>query len=280
MTLLGKIFTMLIFVMSLVFMTLALMVFATHRNWKQTVLDPSSGLKIQVENARDANDQIKEQMEAVKAELERERAARRMAIQQLHSKAVLLQNDLEQSETQLQDRRAENAQLLEQLKVAQAELSAKTDEVNTLRGEVRTARADRDKQFDEVVALSDQLHQHQGKLETLGERRDQLAIQITDMKRVMDHFGLTVDTPLHNRPPRLDGLVTQVSTQDKNFIEISLGSDDGIRTGHELVVFRDKSYLARVVIRKVDTNAAVAEIVPETRRGTIRKGDSVTTRFS
>lgn len=286
MTLLGKIFTMLIFVMSLVFMTLSLMVFATHRNWKQTVLNPTPtgsmplGLKLQVENAQDANEQIKEQMEAIQTELERERAARRMAIQHLHSKAALLQNDLEQAETQLQDHRTQNAELLKQLEIAQAEMASKTEEVNTLRAEVQTARADRDKQFDEVVALTDQLHQHQAKLETLGERRDQLALQITDMKRVMDHFGLTVDTPLHNRPPRVDGIVTEVSTQNNNFIEISLGSDDGLRTGHELVVFRDKSYLARVVIRKVDSNAAVAEIVRETRRGTIRKGDSVTTRFS
>ncbi|MDP6718144.1 MAG: hypothetical protein QGF59_05810, partial [Pirellulaceae bacterium] len=59
-----------------------------------------------------------------------------------------------------------------------------------------------------------------------------------------------------------------------------LGSDDGIRVDHQLVVFRSKSYLGRVVIRKVDTNFAVAEVIKETRRGTIRKGDNVTTRFS
>ena len=34
MNLVGKIFVTLILVMSLVFMTLALMVYATHKNWK------------------------------------------------------------------------------------------------------------------------------------------------------------------------------------------------------------------------------------------------------
>ena len=40
MTLVGKIFTVLIFVMSIVFMSFAVMTFATHKNWKEYVTNP------------------------------------------------------------------------------------------------------------------------------------------------------------------------------------------------------------------------------------------------
>ena len=40
MNLVGKIFTVLIFVMSLVFMSFAVVVYATHRNWKEVVERP------------------------------------------------------------------------------------------------------------------------------------------------------------------------------------------------------------------------------------------------
>ena len=49
MNLLGKIFVVLIIVMSLVFMTLALAVYATHKNWKDIVEGPN-GLKTQLDH--------------------------------------------------------------------------------------------------------------------------------------------------------------------------------------------------------------------------------------
>ena len=55
MTLVGKIFTVLILIMSVAFMMLAVTVFATHRNWREVVLRPRDdpkgpGLKIQCED--------------------------------------------------------------------------------------------------------------------------------------------------------------------------------------------------------------------------------------
>ena len=42
MTLLGKIFTVMIFIMSIVFMSMSLMVFATHKNWRLAAYNPDS----------------------------------------------------------------------------------------------------------------------------------------------------------------------------------------------------------------------------------------------
>jgi len=118
----------------------------------------------------------------------------------------------------------------------------------------------------------------EGNLKTLKEYNDGLLVQNGKMAKVMRRFEITVDTPLDNRPPRVDGYVTAVS--DKNLIEISIGSDDGLRKHHFMEVYRKNSYVGRVEIVKVEPDRAVAKIIPEFRRGIIKKGDRVATKLS
>ena len=61
----------------------------------------------------------------------------------------------------------------------------------------------------------------------------------------------------------------------KNFVEISIGSDDGMAVGEQLDVFRDDEFLGRVIIRRVGPDRSVAEVIPELRKGIIQKGDKV-----
>lgn len=291
MTLLGKILTALVLVMSIVFMTLATMVYATHKNWKLVALNPKPGasghdetfgevgLKYQVEDHYLTVKQLRTQLEELKSKLAAERGARRMAIQQLQTKSGQLQSSLQTQQQLLDARIAENGQLQENLKLLATQNAALVTEVEDLKNKNRIARADRDEQFKLVVSLTDMIHKHEGMRERLKERQTQLAQDIVNMKRVMDAKGITENDPIDNIPPKIDGQVTELGKRNKNYIEISLGSDDGIRTGHELDVFRGQLYLGRVVIREVTSNSAVAEIIPALRRGPIRKGDSVTTRF-
>lgn len=292
MTLLGKIFTVLIFIMSVVFMSFTVMVYATHTNWKKVAINPKAGDPNHDENyppglvhakkqLEDANVALAAEMQAVLNDLEKERAARAMAIQHLESINLARGEELASATKDRDAEIAKNSQLQEALRSSQTERNAKAAEAKQLRIDIQTAEADRDVQFREVVALTDKLFQNEGARTRLEERSEQLALQVVDMKRVMDQMGITVHTPIHNIPPKpLDGYVTDVSTTTGGTVEISLGSDDGLRVGHELVVFRNNSYLARIIIRKVDTNFAVAEVIKEFAKGAIRKGDNVTTRLS
>lgn len=290
MTLLGKIFTVLIFIMSLVFMSFSVMVFATHQNWKMMAINPPTtdkgghndkypvGLIHQVKYLEEAIDGLRVELETRKDALARERASRRMAISKLQSTNFAQARDLADKTGQLQAKDAMNAELTKLIEVSQKQLTDLTETVADLRVKKRDALADREVQYRLVVSLTETLHQHQGEKKRLEERRDQLVAQNTDMKRVMDSHGLTIHSPIDNRTPPLNGVITLVSTKNQNYVQISIGNDDGLRIGHELIVYRNKSYLGRAVIRKVDTNAAVAEIV--IRQGSIRKGDNVTTRFT
>jgi len=72
--------------------------------------------------------------------------------------------------------------------------------------------------------------------------------------------------------------VTAVA-EGNSVVEISAGADDGIERGFQFAVYRDKSYLGRIVVVKVVADRAVAEIKKDTIRGMIRKGDHVTNRL-
>lgn len=273
MTLLGKIFTMLIFIMSLVYMAFAVAVYATHKNWKDEALT----------NLKPALDQSQKTIAALQAEIndltitvQRERSARVGALSGLETKLVHAQEQLRQREAELATLTSTHATAVQAMDQVQTRLAGLVQEVDTLRADVRKAQNERDTMFTQVVALTDEAHRLQGTLDQLETTRQTLAAQVARYKNVMDKHGLTEYSLVSHIPPAIDGLVQAVG--ERNLIEVSLGADDGLQSGHELEVYRNNTYLGRVVIRKAAPNAAVAEIIPQYRVGTIRVGDRVATK--
>jgi multidrug efflux pump subunit AcrA (membrane-fusion protein) len=286
MTLLGKIFTVLIFIQSLVFMSFAVAVYATHRNWKDVVMRKADetqrgeqvGLKWQLEDEQKRYERLNEEKLKLDDQLAMEKAARRQALAALESRARQLNEKL----AALERRNAELVQTERQAVVAmettQRNLDAIKGEVDLLRGQITTVSLDRDTQFNQVVALTDRVHQARTVKARLEERRVQLATELAKRKEVMDRHGISADEPAENKPPSVDGVIT--ATSKSGLVEISIGSDDGIREGHQLEVFSGNSYLGRIKIRKVSPDRAVGETIPEYRKGDIKKGDRVATRLT
>jgi len=94
----------------------------------------------------------------------------------------------------------------------------------------------------------------------------------------MQRYDINVNEPPEKRAPTVDGIVTAVSKS--GLVEISIGSDDGLREGHQLEVFSGSSYLGRIKIRRTAPDRAVGEVIPEYRKGDIKKGNRVATRLS
>jgi hypothetical protein len=127
------------------------------------------------------------------------------------------------------------------------------------------------------VELTDQIHQAQGEMKRLEERRVQLASQLAQATQVLTAHDLSTDTPVDGKPPEVRGKVLGVN-QD-NMIEISLGSDDGLRIGHTLEIFRGSKYLGRIEVLHTTHDRAVGKILAGFKKGAIQKDDDVTTRF-
>ncbi len=283
MTLVGKIFTVLILVMSIVFMSFSVMVFATHKNWKEVALNTTAspskplGLKPSLEQAYELNQALRVELESYKQQLAEHQAARRQVLAGLQLKMETQLADLTNTQAELTKLQSAHTELVQKLGVAEANLAKATAENAELRGDIVTVVQDRDDKFARVVALTDQVQQAEGKLVLLDERKQQLIEQVAQQKNVMNKFGLTVNTLTEKISPTVDGVVLAVS--DKGLIEISIGKDDGLVADHTLEVFRENQYLGKVIIRQVTANRAVAEIIPEFKKGPIRKGDRVATRI-
>ena len=284
MTLLGKVFTVLIFIMSLVFMTFAVAVFATHKNWKMYVTNNTPnekyglGLMHQLTAQEKTNVNLRAEMEELLSELQREMAARRHAIGVLETKLAEVTASLTSREGDLRNLQASEGDAAEALKIAEDDRAALRIEVGKLRTDITNTLADRDNKFATLVQRTDQLHAVQGFLQNFKERNLQLAAQISEYKRVMDAHGLTREMNTTDIPPKLDGIVTAVG--ERNLIEVSLGIDDGLRVGHRLEVFRSTAYLGHAVVLKVDPDRAVAQVDEESQRGLVKVRDRVATKLS
>jgi len=275
MTLIGKIFTMLILVMSIVFMSFAVMVFATHKNWKEQALT----LKQQVQDAYTTNNALRGELENARLVLAEHQAARRQALATLQSQLKQSIDDLANTQSELAKLQTAHTEVVQKLAVAQQSLEKFGQDNEALRTDIVTIQKDRDDKLTRVNSLGDQVNQAQVKLLQLEERRDQLVSQIAFQKLTLEQNGIDVNAPLPTSlERRVDGVITAVS--DKNLVEISIGMDDGVSVGNTLEVFRDNKYLGKVVVTKVTANRSVARIDPSFQQAPIRKGDRVASKIS
>jgi hypothetical protein len=75
-------------------------------------------------------------------------------------------------------------------------------------------------------------------------------------------------------------LNTQASpTSGSEFVEVSLGSDDGFKKYDTLVVYRGSDYLGKIELTDVHPDRSVGRVTYRTRNGTIKKGDHVTPKL-
>jgi len=274
MNFLGKILTFAILIMSIIFMVTSVVVFATHRNWKEQ----SAKLKQQNDATKETNVQLEARLAELLNQLTLERAARASAIAQLETRSQDLTGQLQRATTDLQKLQADEAAQIAMLDNAQKAQAGLLNETTQLREEVLRAQQARDQQFRRAVDLQDTLNKNKIALEAVQQRDQELSARQANMKALLEKAGIDESDRLTDVPPRVDGVVTAVRDNNK-LVEISLGTDEGLRSGHELDVYRSGgTYLGRVVVRHTSTDKAVSEVIPDFRRGLIREGDRVITK--
>ncbi len=278
MTLVGKIFVVLILVFSLVFMTMAVAVYQTHTNWRDVVENPATGLRPRLQAERTKNQNLVQEKANLEKELQAELERRNRSIAALQAQAETLRDEYETQVRTNADLRQQAEQAAAAMLATQKTLEALRDEVGGLRDEIRTTEADKETQFQELIVVKDQLFQAEGEQQRLEAKSMQLLEQISKLKLVLDRKGIDENEPVDGIPPKVDGIVLAIN--DQGMVEISLGSDDGLRKGHQLEVYRSNKYLGRIEIVRATPDKAVAKIVPQFRQGNIQKEDRVATRLN
>jgi hypothetical protein len=273
MNFLGKILTVLILLMSVVFLTVSVAVFQTHRIWKDVALDN----KKKIENLQDRVKAYQVEIEAAKDRLALEQAARRFALASLQTKYETVESRWQVREQEYQKLQQEAGVLATVVSTAAQTLDATLKQNETLRKGLQESQLVRDETFGKVVELTDAKNALQGSSEVLRERNDELTRMYTLAKSWLDRVGIDMHAPVDGRPPTVDGQI--VSVGEKDLLEISIGADDGLKQGHTLEVFRGGNYLGRVVVQRTWPDRAVVQIIPEFKQGAMKVGDRVATKL-
>ncbi len=86
--------------------------------------------------------------------------------------------------------------------------------------------------------------------------------------------------------PKLSAVVTAVKAlSDRTFVEISIGSDDGLKKGHKLQLYRQqpepqkRKLLGRIEIMLVSPDRAVGKLIEAQPNLKVQKGDRVATKL-
>ena len=169
MNLVGKIFTMLILVMSILFMAFAVAVYHTHRNWKESGEKTTPGGR----SYRDENQRLEEKQQLVNR-LSHERAARRTALARLETQVQQKQQQFDARNQQYTDLLAQQRTAIDAMQNAQRQLDQLKEQIQGLQQEILVAQQDRDQQFSRVRELTDQIHQAQGIQARLEQRMQEL----------------------------------------------------------------------------------------------------------
>ena len=156
--------------------------------------------------------------------------------------------------------------------LAQLPCQPTDDELADLRAQLAAEQARSELLQQQVAALKKVTIVQAGKIAALQESQAELAGMLARAQRVVDNREPMDEENLAPLPPMLNGLILD---KRKNFVEISLGSDDGLRSGHTLDVIRE-GVRGRIIVRRTDPDRAIGEIIPEFQKLPIGKGDRVT----
>jgi hypothetical protein len=269
---LGKIFVFAIFVMSLMLMSFAVAIYSSHIDWQKRYNDE----KIALDKVKTEKESREQEITRLTENVAASEAARDQVIAKFQQ--ALIEKDKEL--TTLKDGRDKK---LEDMQRKITELANVEDDLTQARKQVEKLQAETNdkqqkvvEQIDRAAEIAAQLHEKESFLEIANERKAQLEKQVSQARVLLKQNGLSLDSLPKDRVPTVNGVVMAVVDDS---IEVSLGFDDGLQTGHQIEVYRNDEYLGRAIVRSVKPDRAVAVLVREYSRGIVQRGDKVTTRL-
>lgn len=277
MNFLGKILVILIMLFSVAFMALASVVFSTSVNYKEQAEKLDASLKKSQGEANAAR-QDAEAAKLATTEAEKKAGDEQTRLNETIAGLTARLNDVE---AEKKDAGTQLAVAQQSFQQAQAEAAARIREADTLRSNLTNVEKENNALKIAQTEKNATIRELEIKLETaLGQNRNLLADNSAYASWLRSR-GFTDDISQIKGvsvPPKVQGVILQVNnTNDKAVL--SIGSDDGLVVGHELVAYRtgaDAGYLGKLKIMEVEPNRASAVVVNKTYQGKrLQEGDIV-----
>jgi hypothetical protein len=271
----GKILTALIAVFAILFMAFALAVYATHKNWKKE----AGELQAKWDEAKKQN----QENEAKLAQLDKDFTAEKKALGDALAALKVERDKLQADSKQLAEENVKLAQdyreAVAAYQTAQGQMKNLQVERDDLRGRIAAAQKQQDDAFKAMLAMTDEMNQIGLELRDANQVKKTLEMDNQKYRLVLAKHGLEGNPDLYlNVAPPVEAHVTAVG--EKGMVTVSVGSDHGLRKGHQLEIFRPNqqgvSLLARAEVVSTEADKAVCKLLPNFTRGPVQKGDNVT----
>ena len=205
MNLVGKIFTVLIFLMCVVFGTFALMVHAAHKNWKVEAVDLSQKLTAASKEKQDLTEEKKVLENALVDEKDRTR--RRLTALEQEAKKVIA--DKSELESKIQVEEGKSRVLALAIKETSQRIGVMQTEIEGMRNNIKVAVDERNSTQKKLVDTTDDLMNAVAERQKLEKLQRELATQIMKMKEVLA-YTKTAPITSNASPEGLEGEVTSV----------------------------------------------------------------------
>lgn len=276
-----KAFAFIVLVLAVLTAAVTLVLFATGNNWKVSSDDFEGKWKkatsdsATMEKAKDA-----------------EIAARQSRVLELEGQFAAAGTQIKDVEATLEATRADKAALealASDLKaktdLIEKTLAALTDETGQLRLQKETAEKTLEEVKTAAQSLQEQYVMASRQVKDLNEKAATLTDQLTErddrVKQLEQRIsvlgayapaGTAAETQAAERPT-IFGRVNRVSN-DGGIVYLSIGEDDGVKSGMEFLIYRGKAYVATARVFDVGADKSAARVVPPVV-GTIMEGDNV-----
>lgn len=273
MNLLGKILTLLIMVMSLLFLFVAFMVAASHQNWKDQA---EKNKRIADQRLADQRN-IQAEIAKAQQQLQQERFQRQTLVAQLESQWQQARQLYESKEKELTQVQQDQLVKTNTLKEAEERLAELDKKIASLSQQITTLTQNIAAEHNKVMELQNLRYELDGKAKALERSRQQMADALAQANRVLKKNGLTPESLTDDIPPALTGVVAKVRD---DLVEINLGTDDGLKNGHLIDIYRSGQFVGSAEVYNARNNQSVARVIPEMTNSAIQQNDFVTTEWS
>ncbi|MDA0834464.1 MAG: hypothetical protein O2955_09425 [Planctomycetota bacterium] len=286
----GRILLVLNVILSFTFLAYAASVFNVQKSWREKSEANAEIVKqkdSQLTNLTQEFDNFKNDTAKQIAEMTDERDTATNSRNQLQTALETLTKQMETTQTELEREKALSQISGEETEARKAE-ALKERAANVALHKTIVAH------MKKIHELEDQIYENGIERQNLIVTHEMVLSELADAKKVIRYKGIdkeeTKDILVRQSPPpTVEGVVLSTRADSRNglqYVEISVGSDDGLVKGHELFGYRFATsvedrpkYLNTIRLIRVDPDKSVGVVIPKSKNGEIKKGDNVSTKL-
>ncbi|MHC4606181.1 MAG: hypothetical protein ACYTAF_04525 [Planctomycetota bacterium] len=263
MSVLSKVFVILVFIVSLVWTGIIATLFAHRIDWKDKFVKEVNYhyMTQNIKNAEIAA--VRLELENVKtyiSVLEAKNDQLEIELAAANAKAMEIQRQLDYTKGLLTKLEAAQSVFVRQLQVQLAQIKDYADKVEEFRGKLARAINEKTTAIQELQYARQEAQRLQKDIAELESYHVSLAREHKRLEEIIEELNrMGVRTDVSPKKA-LTGRVTAVSN-DIGLVIISIGKDDDVRAGDEFTVYRNDNFVAKIVIDRVDRRWSAGRVV-------------------